>query len=118
MVHDAMKKNLESRKNIINVLEKENVGSKAVVSPVIPASLSEASAQVIEHNHAFGPGIQGQTIDSINNTLDSRFHGNDKKSESAKIESSMPLDRLLGDTPESPLPQTSIKQTPTQQATQ
>jgi hypothetical protein len=25
---------------------------------VIPASRSEAEAQVIEHNHAFGPGIQ------------------------------------------------------------
>ena len=61
MVHDEMKENLESKKNIINVIEKENFEPK---------------------------------------------------------ESSVPLDHLLGDTPESPLPQTSIKQTPTQQATQ
>jgi hypothetical protein len=65
MVHDALKKNLESRKNIINVLEKET----------------------------FVP------------------NGNDKNNDNKKVESSVPLDHLLGDTPEV-APQVPSKQIP------
>jgi len=37
MVHDAMKENLESKKNIINVLEKESLEPKMTGNPIIPA---------------------------------------------------------------------------------
>jgi hypothetical protein len=87
MVHDAMKESLESKKDIINVIEKESFEPKITET-------------------------KSATLDSINSILDSRFRGNDK------TESSVPLDHLLGDTPGVQLPQTSIKQTPTQQATQ
>jgi len=37
MVHDAVKENLESKKNIINVLEKESLEPKMTGNPIIPA---------------------------------------------------------------------------------
>lgn len=45
---------------------------------VIPASPERSrGTKVIQQNHASGPGIQGRTLDSIINILDSRLHGND-----------------------------------------
>jgi hypothetical protein len=81
IVHDAVKENLESKKNIINILEKESFEPKMTGNPVIPA-------EVIQQNHAFGPGIQS-------------------------TESPMAPDHLLGDTPET-AQQTSVQhiQTP------
>ena len=74
MVHDAVKENLESKKNIINVLEKESFEPKITGNPA-PAGIQSTELPVAP-------------------------------------------DHLLGDTPEVPLEQTSIKQTPPQQATQ
>src|ERR1035437_454590 len=128
--HDAMKENLESNKNIINVLEKENFEPKIKMTgnPVTPADAGTQSATsdsinnildsagVIEHNSGQATIVPNRPGTIVPNRL---LSGDDKvEHRNTKIESSMPLDHLLGDTPESPLPQTSIKQTPTQQATQ
>jgi hypothetical protein len=123
MVHDAMKENLESKKNIINILEKESLepGGKMTGNPVTPASAgvlelsqdSRSPEQAIRPSHEARHDFAKSSVDSPVDGM----RGNDKKSEDEKIESSVPPDHLLGDTPESPLPQTSIKQTPTQQAT-
>src|ERR1035437_4195480 len=106
MVHDVMKENLESKKNVVNILEKENIRGD---NSVIHASQSGAMTQVIQQNHAWPiEHNSGQATILLNRLL-----GRDDK-----VESSLEPDHLLGDTPESPLPQTSNKQTPTQQATQ
>src|ERR1035437_9927810 len=57
MVHDAMKENLESKKNIINVLEKERLEPRAKMTGNI---VTPAEAGVLELSQ------------------DSRFHGNDR----------------------------------------
>jgi hypothetical protein len=99
MVHNAVKEGLESKKDIINILEKKNFepSTKMTGNPVTPAE-----AGVLELSQ------------------DSCFRRNDRKSENKQIESSLPPDHLLEDVPETspaPLQQTSIKQTPAQQTT-
>jgi hypothetical protein len=103
MVHDAMKESLESKKNIINVLEKESFKPKMIGN--LESNITQDSRSP----------EQATLVDGL--------RGNDRK-----IESPIPPDHLLGDTPEvtpetdsrsqssprSPLQQTSNKQMPSQ----